>query len=93
VNEQLREHVMWAGRAAGLSKAEARFLATYVTCDGMKAAAQALGVAEQTARNTSTNLRRRLGVKHLGAAVAVVLYRENVPSSRVRAPAMGLQGS
>ena len=71
--EGLSERIMFAAREAKCTRSEARLLGTYAVSEGLRDAAQRLGIAEQTAKNQSTTLRKRLGVSHLGGAIAVVL--------------------
>ncbi len=61
-----------AARAAGCTRAESELLAYYVDVDSLKAAANAAGMSYSSARNNSSRLKRRLGVRHLAAAVQKV---------------------
>lgn len=66
-----------AARAAGCTRAEAELLAWYVVTEGMRQAAEKIGVSENTARSQAARIRRRFNVPHLGAALRVI-YTRNI---------------
>lgn len=84
-SEALREVVMFRAREAGCTRAEARVLGYYATTDGLRATARELHLAEQTVRNHSTKIRKRLGVPHLAAAMVLIFTNNKYQKSNKQA--------